>query len=319
MDSQRVLVVDDDEVVRRLLQVGLERYGFLVLTAANTARAQELLRTEAVSLVLCDQDMPGGSGRDLLRYAARVYPHLPFIIVTGRAEIPLARESIAAGALDFITKPFEIEVVVRQIEQSRVRLERDRKRITQATEEVLGGAIRALVAAIDAKDPHTARHSERVTTLALTLGDALGLAEDLRLLLTYSGLLHDIGKIAVPEQILTKPGALDEAEWRIIRQHPSRSAEILLHAPALAEVATIVRHHHERLDGQGYPDGIAGAAISYLTRILTIADVYEALTADRAYRGAYSATEAKAIIREGKGTRFDPELATAFEGIQDLP
>jgi putative two-component system response regulator len=318
MVRQQVLVVDDDPGIRQLLRAGLESYAFAVLTAENTAQAKEQLRTAAVSLVLCDQEMPGGNGLDLLRYVATVYPHLPFLMVTGQDEMDLARESIAAGALDFVTKPFQIDALVRQIEQCRVRVERDRLRLAQATEEVLGGTVRALVAAVDAKDPHTARHSERVTALALALGEALGLTEELGIL-TYAGLLHDVGKIAVPEHILTKPGQLDAEEWRIIQRHPGRSAEILQQVPALAEVATIVRHHHECLDGQGYPDGLVGEAIPFLTRLLTIADVYEAVTADRAYRRVYSATEAKRVLWEGRGTAFDPDLVSLFNGIETLP
>lgn len=319
MEIQQILVVDDDPFINKLLKLGLEDDGFQVTTATCSTEASEQLRTHRIDLVLCDHDMPDGNGLELLRYASQLYPHLPFIMVTGRAELNLARDSIAAGALDFITKPFEISAVVRRIEQSRIRIERDRERIAEATGEVLNGAIRALVAAIDAKDPYTAAHSERVAALALCLGSAQGLSPNLQLLLQYSSLLHDIGKISVPAKVLTKPGNLDGEEWAMIRQHPIRSAEIIQQMPALAEVATIARHHHERLDGSGYPDGLVGNAIPLLARILAIADVYEALTADRAYRKAYSASEAKSILSAGSGTSFDAQLVDAFNRIVDLP
>jgi putative two-component system response regulator len=319
MLDHQVLVVDDDVRVAEFFQVGLTRYGYDVETAHNTASAQECLRTSPFSFVLCDEEMPGGSGMDLLRYTSRVYPHLPFMMVTGRGEVDLARESIACGALDFVTKPVRIEELVRRIEQGQVRVERDRGRIAAVSEEVLGGAIQALVAAIDAKDPSTASHSERVSEIALRIGHELGLEGDMRLLLKYSGLLHDVGKIAIPEHVLTKPGKLDEEEWKLIRQHPVRSAEILRRAPALAEVATVVRHHHERMDGRGYPDRLAGHAIPFLSRLLTIADVYEALTSHRSYRPALSDGEARAIIHAGRETQFDGYLEHVFQGIKHLP
>jgi HD-GYP domain-containing protein (c-di-GMP phosphodiesterase class II) len=138
-------------------------------------------------------------------------------------------------------------------------------------------------------------------------------------ILRYSALLHDVGKIAVPEDILLKPGPLNDEEWAIIKMHPGRSAEVVCEVPGLEEVATVVRHHHERLDGGGYPDGLAGDAIPFLSRLLTIADVYEALTADRSYRPAMSGARAREILRSGWGAEFDPDLGALFETLTDLP
>lgn len=277
------------------------------------------LRARPYSLVLSDHEMPGGSGLDLLAYVLEVYPDLPFILLTGRDETVLARSAIERGALDFLTKPFRMKDLVRLLEQNQARLERDRHRAADLTAEVLAGTIRALVAAVDAKDPHTASHSERVTHFALCLGKAAGLTPERLRILEFAALLHDVGKIAVPESILLKPAPLDDSEWAVMKQHPIRSARIVGHVGQLAEVAGIVRHHHERVDGAGYPDGLAGEAIPFFSRIIAIADVYEALTADRAYRRAHSPESARAILRSALGLHLDLSLGELFLRLERLP
>jgi len=319
LEGRPVLLVDDDLGVIAVLEAGLEEAGFRVRSAQSVGGAREKLRRESFDLVVCDYAMPGETGLALLDFVSRLYPHLPFIMLTGRADSDLARRTIRSGAVDFLAKPCRIADLVRHMEQGWERIERDRGRIAAAAQEVLGGAIRALVAAIDAKDPHTATHSARVTAVALCLSDAAGLSAQERTLVEHSALLHDIGKIAIPDHILIKPGPLDEDEWAIVRAHPARSGEIVAQAPALAEVATIVRHHHERLDGRGYPDGVAGEAIPFLTRVITIADAYEAMTADRSYRPARTSREARGLLKAGWGSEFDPELGAVFDTIEDLP
>jgi len=314
-----VLVVDDEAGMRNLLCASLELMGYRTEVASGAGEARELLRRRAYSLVLCDYEMPGATGLDLLTYKMQVHPDLPFIMLTGHAESPLARAAISAGAIDFLCKPFEVDQLERVIEQNWARLERDRKRAADLTMEVLNGTIRALVAAIDAKDPHTASHSERVTSLARQLGRAVGLSTDRLRILEFSALLHDVGKIGVPEGILLKQDRLNEQEWAIIRQHPIRSAEIVAKVGALAEVATVVRHHHERMDGTGYPDGLAGDAIPYLARVISIVDAYEAMTADRAYRPARTRAQAMDLVSRGLGTQFDRELGEQFLSIDALP
>lgn len=314
-----ILAVDDDPAVRGFIAAGLGQMGFRVEQAPDTAEARRLLRTASFSLILCDYEMPGGSGLELLEHVARVRPDLPFIMLTGYDNIDLARHAITAGALDFLSKPFEIRQLVRLIEQNWARLERDRQRIVQRTGEVLSGTIRALVAAVDAKDPHTASHSERVTQLALLMGDALSLTEEELRLLEFSALLHDVGKIAVPESILTKPGKLTEDEWAVMKEHPVRSAEIVRQVSALSEVATVVRHHHERIDGTGYPDALAGPAIPPLSRLIAVVDAYEAMTSDRAYRRALTPSRARDTIAQNLDRQFDRRMGEVFLSLEGLP
>jgi putative two-component system response regulator len=314
-----VLVVDDEAGVRSLIRFALTREGFKVDTACTISEARECLRTRPFDLVICDYDLPNESGMDLLLHITRVHPHLPFVMLTAHDNALLARRAIAAGALDYLTKPFDIHQLGRVIEQNLERFNTSQRRALKLTDEVLSGTIRALVAAVDAKDPYTATHTERVTRLALTLGRALKLpAEDLRVL-EFASLLHDVGKIGVPGDILRKPGPLDKHEWELIRQHPVGSAAIVSEVGQLTEVATIVRHHHERYDGGGYPDGLCADAIPYLARVIAVADAYEAMTSDRAYRKAFSQVRAREVIEENLGRHFDAEMGKTFLSIQDLP
>ena len=177
--------------------------------------------------------------------------------------------------------------------------------------------MRAQVAAIDAKDPHTASHSERVARLAVRLGHAANLPPDRLRVLEFAALMHDVGKIGIPEGILLKAGRLNENEWAIVKQHPIRSAEIVSQVSSLDEVATIVRHHHERLDGSGYPDGLAGNAIPMLSRIVAVADAFEAMTSSRSYRGALPADEVRSLICRDMGSHFDPDFGGILLDLDD--
>jgi putative two-component system response regulator len=314
-----ILVVDDDEDLRVSLQAGLEDLGYRADLARSVSEARARLSRAEYSLVVSDFDMPGGSGFDLLGYVRDVYPHLPFIMITGHVNAELACRAITAGALDFLPKPFDFPDLARIIDQNYARLQRDRRAIADLEEGLLAETIGALVAAVDAKDPHTAYHSQRVCRLARSLGRAAGLSDEWLRALQFAALLHDVGKIAVPDDILRKPATLTADEWAVVREHPARSAHIVAQISGLRETATIIRHHHERMDGAGYPDGLCGEAIPYLTRILTIADVYEALTSKRAYRPAFAPTEALQVIRKDLGTQFDPELGRLFLSLPDLP
>lgn len=292
--------------------MGLTQLGYHVEQAPNVTEACALIRRHAYSLVLSDYEMPDGTGLDLLAYVTQNCRQLPVVLLTGHDDMPLARDAIACGASDFLTKPFELRQVARVIEQNWVRIERDEERIAALTNTILAGTIRALVAAVDAKDPYTARHSERVSRIASRLGEALGYSTERLRILEFAALLHDVGKIGVPHQILTKPGRLTPEEWEIIKRHPVRSAEIVAEVEPLAEVATIVRHHHERVDGRGYPDALSGTMIPEFSRIISLADAYEAMTANRAYRNALSSAEAQELIRENLGAQFDVRFGTAF-------
>lgn len=190
----------------------------------------------------------------------------------------------------------------------------ERAQLVENLEKLFVGAIRTLVAAVDAKDQYTHGHSERVTTYALALADLVGLDGKDRELVELAGLLHDVGKIAVPERVLNKPADLSDREWRIIRLHPVQGSKIILNIdhPYIVEVAHAVRSHHERWDGRGYPDGLVGSRAPIIARILTVADAFDAMASDRPYRRSFGRSEALRRLYEASGTQFEPELVRAF-------
>jgi len=317
--GRRILVVDDDAALRHVIQAGLQGAGYRTEEGSSAAEALDLLRTRPYDLIVSDYEMPGGTGLELLERVLQVHPDLPFVLLTGHDELPLARTAILRGAVDFVEKPCPAARLVRILEQAWARQEHARKQAAGLTAELLLGTVRALVAAVDAKEPYTADHSTHVAELALRLGHALDLPAERLRTLEFAALLHDVGKIGVPDSILTKPGKLDAAEWEHIRRHPARSAEIVGQLESMSEIADIVRHHHERMDGNGYPDHLAGEAIPFLARILAVVDVYEALTSDRGYRRAMPETAARDVLRGGAGTHLDAALVEAFLRLEGLP
>lgn len=307
-----ILVTDDDEAVRVALTEILLLSGYAVHPAADGQEALRILHTEKIDLLITDLMMPGMSGVELVEQAAQVYPHLPSIILSAFGTIERARDSLRRGAVDFLTKPVSsaelIIAVERNLERRQLEAEKLSRATAEARAEILFSAIRALAAAIDLRDPYTAGHSQRVEQIADRLAPAAAVPESERYVLRLAGAMHDIGKIGIRDAVLRKPGPLSEAERAEVRLHPQRGSEIINNIAELGQVATIIRHHHENIDGSGYPDGLRGEAIPYLARILAVADAYEALTADRSYRKALPAAGAFAILRAEAGHRYDPAI-----------
>jgi putative nucleotidyltransferase with HDIG domain len=264
--------------------------------------------------------MPGLSGIELAEITARIHPDMPIVLLTGHTDVELAKASLQRGASDFVTKPVNIHELPIVIERN---LTRHRLLVTRLKEhqaQVLFEALKALASAVDAKDPYTARHSMRVTRLSLILADALGLSADEKYVLELSAWMHDVGKIGVPDHILIKGSPLSQGEFEIMKAHVAKGAEIVGQIEELTRVADVIRHHHERLDGQGYPDGLRGEAIPLLSRIILIADCFEAMTSDRSYRPSGGRPRAFEELRRHAGTQFDPELVEVFiSKIENLP
>ncbi|HEX2951735.1 MAG TPA: HD domain-containing phosphohydrolase [Armatimonadota bacterium] len=309
----RILVVDDEDVVREPLTEALGWVGYAADGAASVDEALDLLNQNQYDLLFCDLVMPGANGFTLMEVARRKYPSLPVIVLTGHATVDLTQKAIRLGAQDFIIKPFSVRelpfIVERNLE--RVRLEAQLRE--QQTEHLLFQTVQALAAAIEAKDPYTAGHSQKVAQLALQFSQALQLSDTDVFVLRLAGLMHDVGKIGIPEGVLLKPGQLNDHEWEIMKQHPVIGAEIVGQITDLAYVAKVVRSHHERWDGTGYPDGLKEEGIPFLSRILYISDAYDALTADRAYRKGMSHEQAIEIIRKQAGIHFDRDLVMVME------
>jgi len=306
-----VLVVDDVSANRELLEGYLYDLGYEVRQARDGLDALEKIHAEEPDLVLLDIDMPRMDG---LTLCARVKADplrrlVPIILITASHDRATRLKGLEAGADDFLTKPFDAkELLVR----TQVLL-RDRalnKRLDAAE-----GVILTLARAVESRDGYTIQHAERVALYSREMGRAYGLdGEDLDVLYK-SGMLHDVGKIAVPEAVLLKPGPLDARESAAMRRHSVEGERICAPLRSTAHYLPIVRHHHERFDGQGYPDGLAGSAIPLGARLVAIADAWDAMVSDRPYRAGVSRDEAVRRLREGKGAQWDAMFVDLFLGL----
>lgn len=316
----RLLIVDDMESMRLALEECLRLQGYEVVSVASGEEALALLRSQRFDLLLTDQAMPGLSGIELAEQTARIHPNVPIVLLTGHTDVELARASLQRGASDFVTKPVNIRELPIVIERNLTRRQLEVARLKERESQVMFEAVKALASAVDAKDPYTARHSMRVTRLSLILADAIGLGGDDKYVLELSAWLHDVGKIGVPDHLLTKAHRLTPEEFEIVKVHPVKGGEIVGQIEELTRVADVIRHHHERLDGRGYPDGLQGEAIPLLSRIILIADAFEAMTSDRSYRRGPGREKAFAELRRHAGTQFDPDLIQTFIcKIESLP
>ena len=308
----RLLIVDDMEAMRLALTKCLQLSGYQVRSVSSGEEALELLRSQRFDLLLTDQSMPGLSGLELTDAVARMHPDMPIVVLTGHTDVELARDSLRCGASDFVTKPVNVHELPILVERNLTRRRLEVARLREREGQVLFEALKALASAVDAKDRYTARHSRQVTRLAMLLADAIGLSSEERYLLELSAGMHDVGKIGVPDSILTKPTSLTGDEFAIVKLHPVKGGEIVGEIVELTRVADVIRHHHERMDGSGYPDGLKGEAIPLASRIILISDAFEAMTADRSYRRGLGRDIALRELRDHSGTQFDPELVKVF-------
>lgn len=328
----RILVVDDEANVRTMIGATLEHHHHHVHLASNGREALEMLSRDAFDAVLTDIVMEDGSGLALLERIRSQYPHLPVIMVTAVHDIGVAIDAMRRGAFDYLLKPFEREHLVasvhRALEHTQQMTENrsyqeSLERIVMARTEMLRQAMQdlehsyditleALGDALDLKDAETEGHSKRVTAYTIALARAMGLGPDEIKTIARGAFLHDIGKMAIPDQILLKPGPLTEAEQEIMREHCTRGYHILRKIPFLRGSAEIVFSHQERFDGTGYPTALRGAEIPIGSRIFAVADTLDAITSDRPYRPAGSFDKARAEILRCSGTQFDPAVVETF-------
>jgi putative nucleotidyltransferase with HDIG domain len=288
--SAAILLVDENPLAHGVSLQRLFQAGCRIDLAVTPCEAMDFLQRRSYSLVLCHYGTTAEAGVDLLRHLSQVQPDVPSLF--------FSRTPGASGVAELLGPDGGL-----------MGHEGSSPLITGL---VLQETLSALVAAIDSRDPHNGRHSHRVASLALYLGRELGLPGEQLEMLELAALLHDVGKLGVPRRILAKPGPLDDTEWTVMRQHPVYGAEIVVQVGLLSDVATIIRHHHERIDGNGYPDGIAGEQIPLLARLICIVDAYEAMTADRSYREAMDTRKARSLMEESLGSQFDPCIGEVF-------
>ncbi|HMC90752.1 MAG TPA: HD domain-containing phosphohydrolase [Gemmataceae bacterium] len=325
-----VTVVDDEPSMRDILVRAAWSWGYACQSAGNAEEALPMLAECPTPLVVTDLRMPGNGGVWLVREIQRLWPGTGIIVVTAGEDNDAALECLNAGADRYLLKPLRLEefrhalaATLRtvQLEKERERYRRHLERMVQEktrhVRRTFLSAIDSLVRTLEARDPYTKGHSLRVRHLALRLATALGLDRATRRKLSLAAKLHDIGKVGIPEEILNKPSRLTEAQFNIIRAHPQIGERILTPIIRSREVLAAIRGHHERLDGQGYPDGLKGGQVPLLARLIAIADCYDAMTSSRAYREALTHGQAMDVLRSESGKHFEPEFVCAFQSVAD--
>mgnify|MGYP006287768729 FL=1 len=334
-DAVSAMVVDDEAAVREALRQGLLLHGFDARAAGCAREALDLLAEREVAVVITDLRMPGEDGMWLLERIRSRWPDTAVIVLTAYAEVDTAVACLRRGASDFLTKPVQMAHVLttmdraldrrRLLIQNRAYQQRLEERVREATSDLREAlseiertyhmTLAALSSAVDARERETGNHSQRVMVYTVLLAERLGVDAEAREHFARGALLHDIGKIGVPDEILLKPGELSREEWRQMRRHPKIGYQILREIPFLVPAAEIVLAHHEWYDGSGYPAGLAGEQIPVGARVFAVADALDAITSDRPYRPSAHLEDALEEIRSCSGRQFDPEVVDVLVDV----
>jgi putative nucleotidyltransferase with HDIG domain len=338
MPNERILVVDDEETIREIVSSMLGGAHYQTRQACSGIEALSILESgDEFDLVLSDLMMAEMDGIALLERAKERYPDVPIVLVTAVHDISVALQALRNGAYDYVLKPFEREqllhTVRRALEHRRLKRENDAYRTnlealvaarTQQWKTALSNleksydiTLEALGDALDLKDAETEGHSRRVTAYTIAIARKMGLPKEDINVIARGAFLHDIGKMAIPDEILRKPGKLTDDEMAIMREHCYRGYKIISRIPFLAEAAEIVYSHQERFDGLGYPRGLKGEEIPLGARIFAIADTLDAMRSDRPYRAAQPIEAARKEIQAWAGRQFDPEVVKIFLEMPD--
>lgn len=333
-DAYHIITTDDDPAIRKILQIILSKEGFKV-SVCDSGEALLSLLTQTVDhidLIILDIKMPGISGLDLLTRLKKDYPLIPVIMLTAFTDLDTGMQAIRNGAIDYLSKPVRkqdlldcVNAVLKkstelhaaaeaQMNLSKIQVEL-KKELNEAYHTILRTTmmtIEAFSETIEQKDVYTKGHCSRVRDISLRIASYLDISESDKAILEGGALLHDIGKIGVPEVILNKPGRLTDDEYTQIKTHPETGEKILQYIDLFKPYLAIVRNHHERYDGKGYPDGLKATEIPLLVRIITLADAFDAMTSDRSYRSCLSIDDALLEIVHNRGTQFDPRIVDIF-------
>lgn len=344
MGVTKIMVADDDPVIRDVIGSTLEMFGHEVMAVADGREALASLNEDFDAVVL-DINMPGMDGFEALACINELNLDIPVIFLTGNGSMDYAVKALNMGAYDFITKPVEdfdlFNAKIKRAVEKRmyVRLEKEYKenleaevaaktlelaeknkllkRYSKYLESATLNIILTLQTAMEEKDEYTAGHTARVTEYALLIGQAMNLPEDDLVVLKRAAQLHDIGKLVIDTSSIKKPGPLTEEEWGHVKRHPEVGRNIISPLTFLHREGQIIRHHHERVDGNGYPGQLAGNNLDLLTKIITVADSYDAMTSRRGYKRNKTTGEALEELRRCANAQFDPEIVSIFAGLLD--
>jgi len=314
----RVLCVDDESVILQILRRLLEVQGFDPVTCNDPVTALASFVEGAFDVVITDIHMPGMDGLALMRSLRQIQPELPVVVVTGHGTVDTAIQALREGATGMLVKPFTGEELLAEVRRAlasaQMRYEALQYRYLSP---VLDSIALTLSTAIEARNLETGEHCRQLGLLSERMAAVLGLDERKLMTIRIGGYLHDIGKIGIADAILLKPGKLTDSEMAEMRRHSEIGAAMLEVHEAMSEISQIVRHHHERWDGRGYPDAMVGSAIPLGGRIIAVADAFSAMTSDRIYRAALPMDRAWAELKAHSGTQFDPEILAVFEQVVD--
>ncbi len=338
----KILITDDDALVREAVEKILELFGHTVISTSSGPEALEVIADD-LDVIILDINMPGMDGFETMTAINEKKLGIPVLFLTGAGSMEYAVKAINLGAYDFIPKPIEdldmFDVKIKRAIEKRMYVRRENayradleseiraktKELAEKNvlledyshqlEESALSTILTLQTAMEEKDQYTAGHTLRVTRYAHWIGKSLGLPDEDMVVLERASQLHDIGKLVLDNSCIQKPGPLDQDEWGLIKKHPVVGANIIKPLLFLDREGAIVLHHHERMDGNGYPDGIPGAELDVLTRIITVADSFDAMTSMRSYRINLSRDGALAELRRCAGSQFDPELVEVLAGV----
>ncbi len=326
--SARVLIVDDEEVIRRLLYETLSPE-YALASTETAEQAYDFIEEHNADVVLVDKNLPGLTGLDLLKQVKSRSPDVEVIVITGYASLESALDALRLGAYDYLLKPFDdisivSEKVRRAIEKRELAKERNglleqlmvSNKELRSTQDFMRRSyletLTSMITALEARDAYTRGHSDRVAEFSVAIGKELNLGPDRMERLRDGARLHDLGKIGVREDILNKVGRLSPEEFEHIKQHPIIGAEIIGKMENYRQLLPMIRNHHERWDGKGYPDGLAGEQIPLEARIVSVADCYDAMTSKRPYRDPLLLDSAMNILKEASGSQLDPTVVGAF-------
>jgi putative nucleotidyltransferase with HDIG domain len=330
--EDRILIVDDEELICRLLAQRLTSEGYACVTANNGREALSHFYKDTFSLIISDIRMPEMDGIELLKRVKDLNPNMMVIMVTAYPELDMAVEAMRLGAYDFIIKPADLDLILlsvrKALEKRRLEeeLEAYHKHLERLVEERTAGlrqayrvlkkahfdSVKVLAQAIDAKDPYTRGHSDRVRRMSLRIAGHLGFSEERLESLEYGALLHDIGKIGIKDEVLQKPGVLNPGEYQYIQEHTLIGVKIVEGIDFFKDKIPMIRCHHEYFDGSGYPDGLAGEAIPLEARIITVPDAFDAMASLRPHRRAMPLEEVLMELDKGRAKQFDPKVLEIF-------
>jgi putative nucleotidyltransferase with HDIG domain len=339
---EHILVVDDEVWITDVLTEQLTIEGFEADATNSSEDVMDMLGQKPYDLVILDIYMPPPDGLTLLQEIRQVYPFVAILMLTAFSDADTASRAMREGATDYIVKPYQSaqlvsrierafehsqllreraeaqQILERRVSEQTQKLRAQSKQLSQMLERVLvtyRATLKALEAALDVRDQSAPGHCRRVAKLAVQLATRLGFKGNDLVVLEHGALLHDIGKMGIPDMILMKPGPLTDEEWVTMRKHPEIGCDIVEHIGFLQDALPIIRHHHEHFDGSGYPDGLKGEAIPILARIFAVADSFDAQTSKRPYKEVHSAELALENIRSESGTLYDPRIVDEFTAM----